>query len=123
MKYKVRQKVLKGPVKLIGKSGTHYGFAYCPPGGRNPIFISPGHKISMEGCLAVLQKFGPPYRIPLALRHADLMSRDMIRSVIAHEAQGGAQEQKSKSSGIEKKWILLGLGFAAVVLIVYRRKF
>eukprot|EP00397_Hematodinium_sp_SG-2012_P039526 GEMP01043168.1.p1 GENE.GEMP01043168.1~~GEMP01043168.1.p1 ORF type:complete len:182 (+),score=20.91 GEMP01043168.1:362-907(+) len=88
MKVKVREEVEKNSVPLIGNSGRQYGWAYCPPGNKKPIFVSPGHKISVDGALTVLQKFGPPYRIPLVLRHADLTSRDMIRVAVAKEERG-----------------------------------
>jgi deoxyinosine 3'endonuclease (endonuclease V) len=68
-------------VNLVGDSGTIWGAAFkSTKDSANPIYISTGHRIdlntsiqlSLQSCL---------YRIPEAVRQADLRSRDFIRKL------------------------------------------
>jgi deoxyinosine 3'endonuclease (endonuclease V) len=68
-------------VNLVGDSGTIWGAAFkSTKESANPIFISTGHRInlttaielSLQSCL---------YRIPEAVRQADLRSREFIRKL------------------------------------------
>ncbi|KAK2141608.1 hypothetical protein LSH36_1069g00052 [Paralvinella palmiformis] len=66
---------------LIGISGKQHGVIYrsCKES-TNPIYISPGHKISMETAIWVVEKC-INYRIPEPTRQADILSREYIRSL------------------------------------------
>lgn len=46
----------------------------------NPIYISAGHKISLETCLWVMELTVTKYRIPEPIRQADLVTREYLRT-------------------------------------------
>lgn len=64
---------------LTGVSGTLHGAALQSGPGSNPIFISPGHKISHQSALALTRALCI-HRIPEPVRQADLRSREWIRN-------------------------------------------
>lgn len=66
---------------LIGKqNGVVYGVALrTADNAPNPVFISQGHRISLETSVKVVLSTCPKYRIPEPVRAADLESRAYIR--------------------------------------------
>ncbi|ELU04676.1 hypothetical protein CAPTEDRAFT_222948 [Capitella teleta] len=64
---------------LIGQSEIQLGVALktCQDA-KNPIFVSPGHKISMETSAWVVQ-LTSKYRVPEPTRQADQLSREYLR--------------------------------------------
>lgn len=67
---------------LIGKqSGYVYGSALRTSNNApNPVFISQGHRISLETSIKIVLATCPTYRIPEPIRAADLESRAYIRN-------------------------------------------
>lgn len=66
---------------LIGiKSNTIYGTALrTSDSAPNPVFVSQGHKVSLETSVKIVLTTCPKYRIPEPIRAADLESRAYIR--------------------------------------------
>ncbi|KAK5575273.1 hypothetical protein RB653_010530 [Dictyostelium firmibasis] len=66
-------------VQLKGESGRVWGSAILSNSNcKNPIYVSVGHRVSLETALKVV-KLTSPYRVPESIRQADLLSRDYIR--------------------------------------------
>ena len=53
------------------------GVALRPtPGSRRPIFISPGHRVNLAFCEAVVRRLLTGHRLPEPLHWADRLSRE-----------------------------------------------
>jgi len=59
--------------------GTTRGYAWTPPGRAWPIFVSVGHRFSLEGALELVQKM-TRHAYPEPIRIADRISRERKRS-------------------------------------------
>lgn len=84
IKDRVEKECLKdgAVLPLIGQSGYLWGYAIpSSPGVRRPIYVSGGHKVSVETALKLVKQCSI-YRIPEPIRRADLGSRDFIRNLI-----------------------------------------
>jgi len=62
-----------------GTSGTVYGWAMRTKTNLNPVYISPGHKISIVECAMVIKPL-LKVREPEPTRQADRISREYIRN-------------------------------------------
>lgn len=60
------------PIEL---GGTVRGFAWVPPRGTRPLYISVGHRVSLSSALRTVQRVTPG-RIPEPLRIADRLSKE-----------------------------------------------
>lgn len=70
---------IKDVTILIGNSGQRLGAALRNHGGcKNPIYISIGHRISLETAVDLVQRCCK-HRIPEPVRQADIRSREKIR--------------------------------------------
>eukprot|EP00752_Nemacystus_decipiens_P007014 g6292.t1 len=86
---------------LVGASGAVWGTALVPKEeeGRkvgivtNPVFVSVGHRVSLETCVALTKAVGR-YRVPEPIRQADMRSREVIREWLLerHEKEVEAKE-------------------------------
>lgn len=66
-------------INLIGKTGKHYGIALQSSEGiTNPIFVSIGHKISIETSREIVLKTCIFSKIPEPIRNSDKKSRTII---------------------------------------------
>lgn len=67
---------------LVGKeTGTVYGSALrTADNAPNPVFVSQGHRVSLDTAIKVVLATCPKYRIPEPVRAADLESRAYIRT-------------------------------------------
>uniref|UniRef100_A0A7S2RKM7 Endonuclease V n=2 Tax=Mucochytrium quahogii TaxID=96639 RepID=A0A7S2RKM7_9STRA len=65
-------------MKLIGDSGSVWGAAVCTKGTTKPIFVSQGHRVSLNTCVDIVKNCCK-HRIPEPVRQADLLSRDWLR--------------------------------------------
>jgi deoxyinosine 3'endonuclease (endonuclease V) len=66
-------------VKLKGQSKKTWGAAFkSTKTTTNPIYISIGHKISLERAIELTRKY-TNFRVPEPVRQADIISRAMIR--------------------------------------------
>ncbi|CAL5206391.1 unnamed protein product [Lathyrus oleraceus] len=66
-------------IPLVGCSGQTWGVAMrSTQGSIKPIYISTGHRISLQTATAIVQ-MTCKYRIPEPIRQADIRSRDYIR--------------------------------------------
>jgi deoxyribonuclease V len=45
--------------------------------GKNPVFVSPGHKISVQTAVKIVLRCSPRYRIPEPLRQAHILAKRM----------------------------------------------
>jgi len=59
--------------------GSTLGYAWIPPGGAKPVFVSVGHRVSLETALSIV-RHTTKTRIPEPLRIADLTARRMKRA-------------------------------------------
>ena len=75
---------------LNGISGREYGHAYISPKTKNPIYISPGHRVTLEDSLTIVSKLCL-FREPEPLRLADRLARAKEREMV-----GGAKTKKAK---------------------------
>lgn len=57
--------------------------------GANPVFVSQGHRVSLETSVEISLACAPKYRIPEPLRAAHIMARQAVRSLAAHDREGG----------------------------------
>uniref|UniRef100_A0A0D9WSY4 Endonuclease V n=2 Tax=Leersia perrieri TaxID=77586 RepID=A0A0D9WSY4_9ORYZ len=66
-------------ILLTGQSGTTWGAAIrsCP-GSSKPIYISVGHRISLDSAIGIV-KFCSNYRIPEPIRQADIRSKVFLQ--------------------------------------------
>lgn len=68
-------------VNLVGKSGKIWGAAYRSTlETTHPIFVSVGHRISLESAIKIVKSCVHKYRIPEPIRQADLRSREKVRT-------------------------------------------
>jgi len=69
-------------VPLIGKSGKTWGAALrCTKDSTNPIFVSIGHRTSLETALKITNLTITKFRIPEPIRQADLIGRKYVRDL------------------------------------------
>lgn len=84
VKKKYKKELLKkgDRMDLIGNnSGIIYGTALrTSDSAPNPVFVSQGHKVSLETSVKIVLATCPKYRIPEPIRAADLESRAYIRA-------------------------------------------
>ncbi|GAU15160.1 hypothetical protein TSUD_08980 [Trifolium subterraneum] len=74
-----KENTSKDFVTLVGCSGRTWGVAMrSTQGSVKPIFISIGHRISLQTATAIVQTTCK-YRVPEPIRQADIRSRDYIR--------------------------------------------
>ncbi|KAJ2717190.1 hypothetical protein H4R19_000134 [Coemansia spiralis] len=69
-------------LELVGESSQSYGAAIAPAGGAavNPVFVSPGHRVSLRTALALVRSCSL-HRIPEPIRIADQRSRARAREM------------------------------------------
>jgi endonuclease V len=72
-------------VDLVGDAGAVWGAALCCSGTVNPIYVSIGHRVSLSTAVALTQ-LTCKYRVPEAVRQADIRSREIVRSWGAQQA-------------------------------------
>ncbi len=73
----------KGSVCPLTMDGMRVGWVLRSRTGCRPLFVSPGHRISLEESLAIVQKCLGPYRLPLPLRAAHLAANQQRRGTAA----------------------------------------
>ena len=87
----VRLAPLARPVRLVGAGqapdlaagscnvliwkGKQGGLSLRTQKGKKPLYISPGHRITLPECLEITLGCVTRYRLPLPVRQADLLSR------------------------------------------------
>lgn len=64
---------------LVGQDRGLLGQAVRTGKSRNPVFVSSGHRISLQSAVQLVLLVSEMYRIPEPIRRADLISRDFIR--------------------------------------------
>mmetsp|Transcript_53343 Transcript_53343/g.104357 ORF Transcript_53343/g.104357 Transcript_53343/m.104357 type:complete len:375 (+) Transcript_53343:227-1351(+) len=85
-------------IPLKGKSGRMWGFAALTGNATaNPIFISPGHRISAESAARLTQMIAPT-RVPEPTRQADKGSRSYISKHFPSSSTPKPAKKPSKSS-------------------------
>lgn len=71
---------------LRGKSGKVWGAAVVRQGQAKPVYVSVGHKISLESAVRLVQRCQTT-RIPEPIRQADLRSREYVRKIIENASR------------------------------------
>jgi deoxyinosine 3'endonuclease (endonuclease V) len=82
LKVKTKELLTKAKTsfRLVGDSGEIWGeAARISEGSKNPIFISPGHLISLDTSVSLTFLCSKGYRIPEPTRIADIKSREILR--------------------------------------------
>ncbi len=69
-------KVIDGKVVYKGK---HVGYEYHSKAGCRPIYVSPGHKVSLSSSLRITKSCITKYKLPLPLHDADRLSKRFIK--------------------------------------------
>lgn len=73
-------------VTLIDPEGTEWGVALrCTKEATSPIYISHGHKISLETSVAITKMCIDGCKIPVPIREADLRGRVLVRKIFDKE--------------------------------------
>jgi len=62
--------------------GEAVGCAVTAPASRTPVYVSPGHKVSLESSISIVRRT-QVYRIPEPIRHADAEARAALRRYLA----------------------------------------
>ncbi|CAI5958799.1 unnamed protein product [Closterium sp. NIES-65] len=76
---------------LTGASGaTHAALVRGGPGSHDPVYVSVGHRVSLQSAVAITQRCCK-HRVPEPVRLADGLSRAELRGVTVTEAVGGEQ--------------------------------
>lgn len=71
----------KGSWEPLYYKGETVGAALVTRRGCRPVFVSPGHRITLEESIAVILDLSPVYRIPEPIRAADALSRRMRKGL------------------------------------------
>jgi deoxyribonuclease V len=71
----------RGNYLLIEDKDEILGAVLRTQDGVKPVFVSPGHKISLQTAIQVVLRLAPRYRIPDPLRVADQSARACARGV------------------------------------------
>jgi deoxyribonuclease V len=64
-----------GSYNLLIWKGNQVGLILRTQTAKNPLYVSPGHRITLPECLEITLGCVTRYRLPLPLRQADLLSR------------------------------------------------
>jgi deoxyribonuclease V len=64
-----------GSCKALIWKGKQVGFILRTRKGVKPLYISPGHRVTLPECLEITMGCVTRYRLPLPVRQADLLSR------------------------------------------------
>ena len=65
---------------IKGENGKLIGAVVRTKEGTKPIFVTPGHKISIQTAVRVVLQCSPRYRIPEPLRQAHILARKMVET-------------------------------------------
>ncbi len=82
----------KGSYCPLTAGGVVVGWVLRSRTGCRPLFISPGHLITLEECLKVVMNCLGPYRLPLPLRAAHLWSNRLRRQEMAASSGGAGRK-------------------------------
>ena len=67
---------------LKGDSGKIWGAALrCTKDSKNPIFVSIGHRVSLDTALKIVKMSISKFRIPEPIRQADLRGRRKVKEI------------------------------------------
>ena len=63
--------------------------------GKKPLYLSPGHRITLNECREIGLGCVTKYRIPLPLRQADLLTRRLQAAALGRAATGDGTRTSS----------------------------
>lgn len=91
---------------LVGKSQKIHGAIFKLPSNKRPIFVSIGHRISLESALKVIEKCCL-HKNPLPIKMADMLSRKHVKElyrnndfVNPNKNEEGKQDDEKKKAGL-----------------------
>ena len=70
-----------GEARKIFLKRKHLGYIYLSKKGCNPIFISPGHRISVEQSLKIVKACIKKYKIPMPIMAAHLLANSVKKQI------------------------------------------
>ena len=71
---------------LVGDSGKIWGAALrCTKDSINPIYISVGHRVSLDTSIKITKLCITKFRIPEPIRQADLRGREKVRVIFEND--------------------------------------
>ncbi|HON37719.1 MAG TPA: endonuclease V [Deltaproteobacteria bacterium] len=79
----------RGSATPVIRHGEIVGCALRTRTGVNPVFVSQGHRVSLDTSVEICLACTPKYRIPEPLRAAHLMARQAVRSLASHDRHDG----------------------------------
>ena len=86
-----------GSYKPLIWKGKQVGLILRTRQGINPLYVSPGHRITLPECLEITLGCVTRYRLPLPVRQADLLSRRLRPrpwpEALGRPADGGGVEE------------------------------
>lgn len=117
-------------ILLRGTSGQVLGAAILPQPrkppaakravlpAKNPVYVSVGHRISLETAVGLVKRCFLSARVPEPVRLADLLSREQVRLVKEKDKKEANAAAPPASQSLSRCAQLLGIG-AALVATVY----
>ena len=69
-------------VELVGDSGMVWGVALRNAASKMPVYVSIGHRVSLETAVELVKLVGGDTKIPEPIRQADLRGRSLVRKQI-----------------------------------------
>lgn len=74
----------RGNYHLVEDRGEPVGAALVTQDGVAPVYVSPGHQLSLAAAIEVILQLAQPYRLPQPLRRADQAARSYARGAPAY---------------------------------------
>ena len=75
VRYDRRPEPLRGLWTPVELNGEAVGAVLCHQDGIKPIYVSPGHRISLQSAIDAVMMLGGEYRVPDPIRRADFAAR------------------------------------------------
>ncbi len=74
----------KGSWSPLEYKGSTVGAVLRTQTGIKPVFVSPGHRIDLDGSLEIIMRSSGSYRLPEPVRRADMLSKKIKRDLSEH---------------------------------------
>jgi deoxyinosine 3'endonuclease (endonuclease V) len=82
----------------VGDSGRTWGAALrCTQESTNPIYVSVGHRMSLDTALDLVNLTITKFRIPEPIRQADLRGRELVKQIYDNDKLNDIKKQLQKN--------------------------